>query len=88
MASEMQTTIVLQGKLSPSVTKAFGQAQKQVSRTQAVMNKMGGAAMKALKVGVTAAAAAGAAAITYAVKEAAAYETSLAKVSTIADAGK
>lgn len=80
----LSTTIVLAGKLSPSFNNAFRSAQTMSKSTQNMM----GSASSALK---TASIAAGAAVVAVAgasLKAATEYETSLAKVATIADTSK
>ena len=84
MAKDLKTNIVLGGEVDPKLKKAFDTTQKLASKTKQQLNDYG----KALKVSGIAVGAAIVTAATYSTKAAMEYQTSLAKVATIADTSK
>ena len=80
-AKQLITTIVLNGKANPSVKEAFQKTQNQAEETYAKLNKLG----NAIKVSTAAVATATTAYMAKSVKSAIEFETTLAKVSTLAD---
>lgn len=81
---ELVTTVVLNGKASPSLKAAFNQSEKMAEQTYKKLGNIG----NVLKGATVAAGAALVAGAGYSLKAATDYSTSLAKVSTIADTNK
>ncbi len=84
MAKDLKTNIVLAGEVDPKLKKAFDTTQKLASKTKQQLDNYG----KALKVSGIAVGTAIVTGATYATKAAMEYQTSLAKVATIADTSK